>query len=96
MNYSEGSSNSGTWYKGYDGVVYDYGQRWAYGYIVAIEPMVGEPDAGTLFGVWVGPDEVVYRDRVVHIESVDEATRLGKFFGQRAIWDLREQKEVWL
>lgn len=44
----------------------------------------------------MGPDEVVYRDRVVHIESVDEATRLGKFFGQRAIWDLREQKEVWL
>ena len=57
------------------------------------EMMVGEG----LVGVWVDPKTGVREvDSTLWIESLEDAIRVGREFDQKAIWDCKSNKEVWL
>lgn len=77
--------------------VLNFGERWAFGYIVAIrELQVGDIKNGTMFGVWTDEDGKRYYDIVRHIHAYSDAVKFGKDHDQKAIWDLREEKAVYL
>ena len=86
----------------------NYGERWAYGYMVGVESLrvanVGRYPTGEelrtlagkgLVGVWKDSQAGrVYVDRVRHIDTLAEALKLAKELGELAIWDLRSNSEI--
>lgn len=79
------------------GQVENYGEKWAYGYIVGIKPLDRAPNFGELFGVWQDPlDGSLSVDFVEHVGTLGTATRLATERGEDAIYDLREGKVIYL
>ena len=75
----------------------NYGERWAYGYIVGVKTLeMSDIRPGNLIGVWRDESGEKVFDVVKHVDALQDAVRLGNDHDQVAIWDLRENKEVWL
>lgn len=77
----------------------DYASKWAYGYIVGTRPLGVddlENEGKFLFGVWTDENGARFYDVVVHVDGLGDARELGTLFNQRAIWSLREDKELYL
>lgn len=76
-----------------DGIV-NYGERWAYGYIVPIRILkTSDVKRGTIF--LVANDEVAGDREFLfanHIDDPQTARRVARDSGQKMIYDLREQK----
>ena len=52
---------------------------------------------GQYVGVWTNPESgVTYYDRSVWVAELDNAIALGKSHEQLAIWDIANEKEIWL
>ena len=50
-----------------------------------------------LLGVWIDPKTGVREvDATLWVESLEDAIRVGREFDQKAIWDCKANKEVWL
>ena len=52
---------------------------------------------GEYLGVWTNPvSGVTYYDKSVWVAGLDEAIAIGNQHNQLAIWDIANEKEVWL
>lgn len=79
-----------------EGIV-DYAERWAYGYIVGVRELkTSDLKDWTLIGRWTNPEGDVEWDLVVHVDAWQDAVKMAKDYDQRAIWDLRDKKEVFV
>lgn len=74
----------------------NYTDRWAYGYIVGLRPLeMSDLTPWTMVGVWIDEGGRHY-DLVQHVGARQDAVRLAKTCNQRAIFDLRAEKVVYV
>lgn len=100
----------GTYIKAESGEIVDYASKWAYGYIVGIQPVfesmgiqtredwvtgaIVQIPAHKLFGIWTDEDGTVYVDYVEHVDTLSAALSKARERGELAVWDLRNEREI--
>jgi hypothetical protein len=90
--YSEiADLDDGTYIIKQDGTIENYGDKWAYGYVVGLRALTADDlHPGRLFGVWTCPEDGTrYLDVVEHVTGRENALALGYLKRQKAIYDLR-------
>lgn len=77
--------------------VVNYAERWGYGYIIGARTLeYTDLKNGTLFDARTNSDGLMEYALVTHVDNLTYAKKLAADWGQRVIWDLREQKEVFV
>ena len=66
------------------------------GYWVGIEPVqaLGDVPQDGYLGVWTDSAGERYYDLTRHIQDLDEALAVASYYGQKAIWDNANNKEI--
>lgn len=79
-----------------DGYIDNYAERWAYGYAVGVGDMtLSDVTPGTIFGVWTEAGKR-YFDVVKHVDALRDAKALAHKGQEKAIYDLRAEKVIYL
>ena len=79
------------------GSIYDYAEKWSYGYAVGLHPLLlEEVQPHILFGVWWRDDSYypTEYDLVRHVEGYEDAMDLARLNKQTFIWDFRAHYAV--
>lgn len=67
------------------------------GYFVTIREFKGYLGKNEYAGVWKDPKtNLVYLDVVIWVPNKETALKIGKDKKQLAIWDIKQQKEIWI
>lgn len=67
------------------------------GYFVAIREFKGYLGKNEYAGVWKDPKtKIIYLDVVIWVPDEETARKIGKVKKQLAIWDIKQQKEIWI
>lgn len=51
---------------------------------------------GTIFGKWTDCDNIAHLDLSVWLEDQQTAENIGRFLGEKAIWDIKADKAIFL
>jgi hypothetical protein len=85
----------GTYYLDADGEVNNYGNRWGYGYIVAVRNLrMVDLNSPSLFRVRTDFDGGAVYELVRHASTLRDAWQMGQLYGQRTAWSLADRKDV--
>ena len=67
------------------------------GYFVAIREYKSYLWKNEYAGIWKDPKtNIIYLDAVVWVKNENEAIKLARVKKQLAIWDIKNQKEIWI
>jgi len=79
------------------GNIANWGERWAFGYVVALVPAFPDDQIPTYkkFGVWTDTESgKVYVDFVEHVIGREDAIKRAREREEIAIWDLFNEREI--
>lgn len=80
-----------------NGNIHNYAARWSFGYIVGVRALeLTDLRNYVVIGVWHDEDGTKYLDLVKHIHAYSDAIKFAKDHDQKAIYDLREEKVVFV